>query len=97
MLGGFIYLICRLMRLAPRTSALVMIAFVLLYGFTALPSPPVVRSVILCVAFGIGRVLRRSVDAIQLLAISVLAMLIYHRRICSTRDFSSALERCWGC
>src|SRR4029450_1006098 len=43
----------------------------------ALPSPPVVRSVLLCVAFGVGIAGRRSVDAAQLLALSVLAMLVY--------------------
>jgi competence protein ComEC len=42
-----------------------------------LPSPPVVRSVLLCVAFGIGVAGRRSVDALHLLALSVLAMLVY--------------------
>ena len=55
-----------------------MTAFVILYGLVALPSPPVVRSVALCVAFGLGIVMRRSVDALQLLAVSVLAMLVYH-------------------
>lgn len=77
-LGGFVYLLCRLMRLSPRVCAGIMIAFVLLYGFVALPSPPVVRSVALCVSFGVGRMLRRTVDAIQLLALSILGMLIYH-------------------
>jgi competence protein ComEC len=37
-----------------------------------------VRSVVLCVAFGVGVVGRRSTDALQLLAVSVLAMLVYH-------------------
>ncbi|MGB7158921.1 MAG: DNA internalization-related competence protein ComEC/Rec2 [Tepidisphaeraceae bacterium] len=77
-LGGFVLLICRLLRLAPRTSVAVMLCFVVLYGLVALPSPPVVRSVALCVAFGLGLVMRRSVDAMQLLAVSVLAMLVYH-------------------
>ena len=77
-LGGFVLLVCRLLRLSPRTSVVVMLCFVVLYGLVALPSPPVVRSVVLCFAFGLGLVMRRSVDALQLLAISVIAMLAYH-------------------
>ena len=37
--------VCRLLCLPPRVSAWAMIAFVMLYGLVALPSPPVVRSV----------------------------------------------------
>lgn len=77
-LGGFVYGICRLLRLRPRWSVSIGLLFVLLYGVIALPSPPVVRSVLLCLFFGVGVLLRRTRDAIQLLALSVLAMLIYH-------------------
>lgn len=77
-LGGFVFAACRLLCLSPRVSAWLMIGFVVLYGVVALPSPPVVRSVVLCLAFGLGVVSRRSVDALQLLALSVLAMLVYH-------------------
>ena len=77
-LGGFVMLLCRLARVSPRASVWVMMGFVFLYGLVALPSPPVVRSVALCVAFGLGLVMRRSVDALQLLAVSVIAMLAYH-------------------
>lgn len=77
-LGGFVFAVCRLLCLSPRVSAWAMIGFVVLYGVVALPSPPVVRSVVLCLAFGLGIVSRRSVDALQLLALSVLAMLVYH-------------------
>jgi competence protein ComEC len=76
-LGGFVYLLCRLLCLSPRTGVVAMTLFVVLYGLVALPSPPVVRSVILCIAFGIGIVSRRAIDALQLLALSVLAMLVY--------------------
>ncbi len=76
-LGGFVFLICRALCLSPRVTAVTMTSFVLLYGAVALPSPPVVRSVLLCAAFGFGLVSRRSLDALQLLAVCVLAMLIY--------------------
>lgn len=77
-LGGFIYLLCRLLRISPRATAMSMLVFVIVYGLAALPSPPVVRSVLLCAAFAVGLVSRRSLDAVQLLALSVLVMLIYH-------------------
>ena len=76
-LGGFVYWICRLLCLSPRVSVTTMTVFVVIYGVVALPSPPVVRSVLLCVAFGLGIVSRRSIDALQLLALSVLGMLVY--------------------
>jgi competence protein ComEC len=74
-LGGFVFLLCRLARLGPRKAAAVMMLLVLLYGLVALPSPPVIRSIVLCLCFGIGVILRRSVDGIQLLALTVFAML----------------------
>jgi competence protein ComEC len=77
-LGGVVFWLCRLLRVRPRTAAVVGMVFVALYGLAALPSPPVVRSVLLCLAFGFGIVRGRSVDALQLLALSVLAMLVYH-------------------
>ena len=76
-LGGFVFLICRLGCLSPRVSVVVMTVFVLFYGLVALPSPPVVRSVLLCLTFGAGLVFRRSIDPVQLLALSVLGMLVY--------------------
>jgi competence protein ComEC len=77
-LGGFVLLICRLLRMSPRWQVGISLAFVFVYGMVALPSPPVVRSVALAMAFGIGLLLRRSVDALQLLAVSVFGMLVYH-------------------
>jgi competence protein ComEC len=77
-LGGVVYGVCRLLRIGPRTAAIVGMVFVAVYGLCAQPSPPVIRSVLLCLAFGIGLTIGRSVDALQLLALSVLAMLIVH-------------------
>jgi len=76
-LGGFVYLLCRLLFFPPRHSAWIGMGFVVLYGLVTVPSPPVVRSVLLCLAFGIGILAGRRLDAIQLLAASVLAMLIW--------------------
>jgi competence protein ComEC len=77
-LGTFVFLLCRLVRLSPRVSAVVMMGFVILYGLVALPAPPVLRSIILCLCFGVGVCARRAVDGIQLLAFTVFAMLLVH-------------------
>jgi competence protein ComEC len=76
-LGAVVLFMARAMRLRPRAAVLVMLVFVVIYGIAALPSPPVVRSIVLCLFFGIGIASRRSTDAIQLLALSVFAMLLY--------------------
>src|SRR4051794_2781366 len=77
-LGGVVFLLCRLIRLSPRKAAAVMMAFVFLYGVVALPAPPVIRSIILCLCFAVGVCLRRAVDGVQLLAFTVFAMLVVH-------------------
>jgi len=76
-LAAFVFGICRLLRLRPRTSVLMTSAFIALYGVAALPSPPVVRSVLLGIFVGIGLATGRHRDPVQLLCISVFAMLIY--------------------
>src|SRR5438552_3069086 len=75
-LSGFIYGICRLLRMRPRFAAALTMLFAILYGTVAMPQPPVLRSIILCVTVGIGVMSGRSIDLIQLLALSVLAILI---------------------
>jgi len=75
-LGGMIYAICLLLRVRPRISVLISLAAVWLYGAVVLPSPPVLRSVILCTTFGIGLLLRRNPDGVQLLSISAIALLV---------------------
>lgn len=74
-LGWLVYMICKLLRLRPRISAGTALIFVTIYGVVALPSPPVIRSIFLCVSIVAGVMLRRKADAIQILAVSVLAML----------------------
>jgi competence protein ComEC len=77
-LAGVVFFFCRLLRLSPRKSSIVMMIFVMLYGLVALPAPPVLRSIILCVCLGLGILLRRSSDGIQLLALTIFAMLLIH-------------------
>lgn len=77
-LGTVVFLMCRLLRIGPRAACWVGLIAVALYGAVALPSPPVVRSILLSLSVGIGILGRRSYDMLQLLAISVIAMLVYH-------------------
>ncbi|CAN5681480.1 DNA internalization-related competence protein ComEC/Rec2 [soil metagenome] len=77
-LGGFVFGVMRILRMRPRAAMIVTLIFTTIYGVAALPSPPVVRSILLCLFFGIGLISWRSLDAVQLLALSVLAMLIWH-------------------
>jgi competence protein ComEC len=78
LLAAVVYFCCRLARLSPRRAAFTMMAFVLLYGLVALPAPPVVRSIVLCLCVGVGLVAGRAVDGVQLLAVTVFAMLLAH-------------------
>jgi competence protein ComEC len=75
-LGAVVFFFCRLIRLSPRKAAGAMMAFVFLYGLVALPAPPVIRSIILCLTFGIGVIFRRAVDGVQLLAFTLFVMLL---------------------
>ena len=77
-LAGFVLGVGRLLRLRPRVAVIIMLGFTIVYGIAALPSPPVIRSILLCLFFGFGLIGWRSLDAVQLLALSVLAMLIWH-------------------
>lgn len=74
-LGFFVYGICRLCFLSPFTSAITGMAVVLLYSLVVLPSPPVLRSAFLCLALGLGILLKRSIDPVQLLALSISILL----------------------
>lgn len=77
-IGGLVYLLGRVLRVRPRHAVTMAMAVVILYGVLVLPSPPVIRSILLCAAVGGSLLLRREADAVQLLAASVLAMLVYH-------------------
>jgi competence protein ComEC len=77
-IGALTLLICRLLRLRPRISAAVALGLVLLYGAVAIPSWPGWRSIILCAAATLGLLSRRSLDALQMFALAVAAVLLIH-------------------
>ncbi len=58
-MGGIVLFICRALCLRPRVSLGATLAFVIGYAFMALPSPPVIRAVLLSAAFGLGTLARR--------------------------------------
>jgi competence protein ComEC len=78
MLGGFVLLLGRLLRLHPRSSLLIAELFVLLYATVSLPTHSGMRSVILCSAFFLAKWTHRSTERFQMLAVCVIAMLLYH-------------------
>src|SRR5205814_5655743 len=45
-LSGFVYLICRMLRIRPRAAVIVTMLFAILYAIAALPAPPILRSVL---------------------------------------------------
>ncbi len=77
-IGGLGLGCLRLAGMRPRAACLAAMGIVLLYGAVVLPNPPVVRSVLLCVAIGAGMLTRRGIDPVQLLAVTVMAMLAWH-------------------
>jgi competence protein ComEC len=77
-LGGLLWGTFRILGVRPRWAAGIVLLFVVGYGSMALPSPPVVRSVVLAAAFCLATMAGRTGRALQLLCVSVVAMLIYH-------------------
>jgi competence protein ComEC len=77
-LGWLVYWVCKLFLVVPKKAAWAGMVFVLLYGAVALPSAPVIRSVVFCLLFGLGLLWIRSLDGVHLVALSAFLMLIYH-------------------
>lgn len=76
--AAFIYLICHLLRLPPRRTAIIVLSCVILYGLIVLPSLPAARAVLFCSLILLGIIFRRSVDLLQMLAICALIILVFH-------------------
>jgi competence protein ComEC len=95
-IGALTLLICRILRRSPRWSATITLAAVLLYGSVALPSWPGWRSIILCAAATIGILGRRSLDALQLFAVAVAAVLFIHPSDLSNGGFQVSFAAVLG-
>jgi len=73
-----VYGLWRLMRWGPRGGVWAALVVVLVYGVAAHDSPSVVRAVMMCAVVAGGLLMRRGIDGLQVLAISAIAMLVYH-------------------
>lgn len=77
LLAGAIYLLCRLLRLAPRNSLVWLLVLIALFGFLTLPAAEAIRPVAACVALGIGVVFRRTASSLQALCLVAIAILMF--------------------
>ena len=76
--GGLVFLLLRLIGVGPRgcwVGGLVVVGF---YACVAMPSPPVLRAVILFGVAGVAFLMARFSSAIQLLALTVAVMMAIH-------------------
>jgi competence protein ComEC len=78
LLAGAVFWLCRCVRLRPRYTLLITTAFVLLYASVSLPSHSGTRAAILCIVIAVATLIGRSTDRLQLLALAVIAMLLWH-------------------
>lgn len=76
--GGLAMGLIRMLRVRPRVSITLGLLVTLLYGAVVLPNAPVVRSLLLCMTFGIAMLTGRRGDGVTLLSTSVLLMLAYN-------------------
>ena len=78
LLAGGVVWGCRRLRLQPRTTMAVGLAFTLAYAAVAAPSHSGWRSVIVAAALAVGLFFRRDADRPQLVAVALIAMLAVH-------------------
>ena len=76
--GGFAFFIVRLFGAGPRLGLLCVGGVVGLYALLAVPSPPVLRAVVLSLAFGLGLAGRRRATGIHLLAVAAVVVLWFN-------------------
>jgi competence protein ComEC len=77
-LGGFVLLVLRLLRVGPDRAVWISLLFVAIYAALVLPSQTGLRALLVCAAGGIGLLLRRASDGLQLLAVAVGVILLIH-------------------
>jgi len=74
---GFVYLICRVLTLTPRRSALAALAILAAYVLLAEPRAPLLRSAIMAVAVCLAVLFRRRLAALNALALAAIALLVW--------------------
>ena len=78
LLAGGVVWVCRRLRLRPGRTLAVAAAFTLVYAAVAAPSHSGLRSILTSGVFTIGLWFRRTTDRPQLVAIAIIAMLVWH-------------------
>ena len=74
-IGGLAFFLARLLGAGPRLSLVAFMAVVAGYALLATPSPPVLRAVVLSLAFGLGLVSRRRGAGLNLLGVAAIVVL----------------------
>jgi competence protein ComEC len=94
--GAMALVLCRLLRQSPRTSMLIALAVVLLYGLIAEPTWPGWRSIIFCIAAVISLLGRRMMDSLQMFFLAVGAVLLIHPADLSNGGFQVSFAAVLG-
>lgn len=76
-LAGFVWFLCRALRLRTMTASLWVLAAILGYAAIAESRPPVMRAVVLGGILVVSRATGRQTSGMQSLALSALALLVY--------------------
>ncbi len=94
LLAWMVFWACRFLRIAPRKTLLITTCFVLLYSSVSLPSHSGIRSAILFFTIAVATMAGRFTDTRQLLAIAVIAMLLWHPMDLSSLGFQFSFAVC---
>jgi competence protein ComEC len=94
--AAFAMMLARLLGLHPRHATWLMILVVVMYGYVVVPGAPSKRATILCVAYGVSQLTRRTGDGIQLLALCLIGLLIYHPHDLYTAGFQLSFFTVFG-
>ncbi|MBN2377713.1 MAG: ComEC/Rec2 family competence protein [Sedimentisphaerales bacterium] len=77
LLAGFVWWLARLIRLGRTGQGLLALAAVAWFIFVVPERPPILRAGLICMLFCLGYILRRKVDAVNLLTLAALVLLLW--------------------
>ena len=77
LLAGFVWWLARLIRLGRTGQGLLALAAVVWFILVVPERPPILRAGLICMLFCVGYILRRKVDAVNLLALAALVLLLW--------------------
>ena len=76
-LAGFVWWLARLIRLGRTGQGLLALTAVVWFVLVVPERPPILRAGLICILFCVGYILRRKVDAVNLLALAALVLLLW--------------------